>query len=142
MGPRVGQLRRKIRFIEVNSQCKMSSSKRIHLLGTSGGSCLSEFIDWRWSQFLAFIQSCWYFQLSVLICTLPCCPSHLLSGSNRSTLPLPPSLPVWDSGPQTDKHLPQCSFRGQFFLMTTFCTAFYESYLSTVSLFNGIVYSC
>ncbi len=30
-----------------------------------------------------------------------------------------------------DKHLPQSPFTGQFFKMTTFCIAFYESYLCT-----------
>ncbi len=35
------------------------------------GRCLSEFIDWRYS------QSCWYFRL----CFVNCCPSNLLSGS-------------------------------------------------------------
>jgi hypothetical protein len=39
---------------------------------------------------------------------------------------------VWGSGPQSDKHLPQSLFKGQF-LMTTFYIAFYESYLSTGS---------
>jgi hypothetical protein len=34
-------------------------------------------------------------------------------------------------GPQTDKHLPHSPFTGELFLMTTFCIAFYESYLST-----------
>jgi hypothetical protein len=38
---------------------------------------------------------------------------------------------VWDSGPQTDKHLPQSPVTVQFFWMTTFCIAFYKSYLST-----------
>jgi hypothetical protein len=33
--------------------------------------------------------------------------------------------------PQTDKHLPQNPFTGQFFKMTTFCIAFCESYLYT-----------
>ncbi len=35
---------------------------------------------------------------------------------------------MWGSDIQTDKHLPQSPFRG-----TTFCIAFYESYLSTGS---------
>jgi hypothetical protein len=38
---------------------------------------------------------------------------------------------VWESGPQTDEHLPQSPFTGKFLWMTTFCIAFYESYLST-----------
>ncbi len=38
---------------------------------------------------------------------------------------------VWSSGPQTDKHLPQSPLTCQFFSMTTFCIAFFESYLST-----------
>jgi hypothetical protein len=38
----------------------------------------------------------------------------------------------WPSGSQTDKHLTQIPFTGQLFYMTTFCIAFYESYLSTM----------
>jgi hypothetical protein len=34
---------------------------------------------------------------------------------------------------QTDKHVPQSPLTGQFFMMTTFCIAFYESYLSMVA---------
>jgi hypothetical protein len=34
----------------------------------------------------------------------------------------------------SDKHLPQSSFTGQFFTMTTFFIASYESYLSTVAI--------
>ncbi len=41
---------------------------------------------------------------------------------------------VWGSGPQTDKHLPQSPFTGEFFQMTTFCSALYESYLSTIDM--------
>jgi hypothetical protein len=37
-----------------------------------------------------YIRSCWYFRPSFVICTLPCCHSHLLSGST-----LPPPFPVW-----------------------------------------------
>jgi hypothetical protein len=40
---------------------------------------------------------------------------------------------VWGSGPQTDKHLSQSNFTGNFFLMTTFCIAFYESYVSMIN---------
>ncbi len=32
----------------------------------------------------------------------------------------------------SEKHLPQSPYKGQCFQMTTFCIAFYESYLSTV----------
>ncbi len=53
--------------------------------------------------------------------------------TGKGTLPLPPllcvneynvlySTRIWCSGPQTDKHLPQCPLTGQLF---------YESYLST-----------
>jgi hypothetical protein len=38
----------------------------------------------------------------------------------------------------SDKHLPQSPFTGQFFKMTTFCIDFYESYLSTVLGVNCI----
>jgi hypothetical protein len=34
-------------------------------------------------------------------------------------------------GPQTKKYLSQSPFPGHFFLMTTFCIAFYQPYLST-----------
>jgi hypothetical protein len=75
-----------------------------------------------------------------------CCPFNLPFGFNSSPLPLSP-LPcvnkycilytcikcvrgrVWGSGPQTEKQQPQSPFTRQFFLMTTFCIAFYESYL-------------
>ncbi len=45
------------------------------------GRCLSEFLDWRYS------QSCWYFRLIFV----NCCPSNLLSGSP------PPPLLMWIS---------------------------------------------
>ncbi len=54
----------------------MSSSKQISPVKRLCSRCLSEFIDWRYS------QSCWYFRPSFV----NCCPSPLLSGS---TLPLP-----------------------------------------------------
>jgi hypothetical protein len=38
--------------------------------------------------------------------------------------------------PQTDKHLPQSPFTGHFCSMTTFCIAFYKSYISTVFTIN------
>ncbi len=84
---------------------------------------------------------CPFSRVGIGICTLLCCPSPLLSGS---TLPSPPSLceqlyctvytytvckgggGVWSSEPQTDKHLPQRPFTGQFFYMTTFCFGFYK----------------
>jgi hypothetical protein len=36
-------------------------------------------------------------------------------------------------GPKTDKHLPQSPFTCKFFLMSTFCIAICESYLSGLS---------
>ncbi len=42
------------------------------------GRCLSEFIEWRYS------QSCWYFRPSFV----NCCPSPLLSGSTLPSSPL------------------------------------------------------
>ena len=67
-------------------------------------------------------QTCWYFRPSIVYC----CPSPLLSSST-----LPPPFPVWISilythiqcvrggeygfRPQTDKHLPQSPFTGNFF---------------------------
>ncbi len=83
------------------------------------GRCLSEFIDWRYS------QSYWYFRPRFV----NCCSPPLLSGL---TLP-PPPLPsvnkctvytyavckegVWNMGygSHKDKHLPQSPFKGQFF---------------------------
>jgi hypothetical protein len=86
-------------------------------------------------QFLAYILSRWYFQSSFVICTttLPCCPSPLLSGSTPPPLPylvwisiLKTSIQcvrgVWGSGPQTDKHLPQNPYTGQFFRWRHFAT--------------------
>ncbi len=82
------------------------------------GRCLSEFIDWRYS------QSCLYFLPSFV----KCCPSNLLSGS--TLFPSPPSLcekvyclhlysvkgggvnGFWASD---RKPLPQSPFTGQFF---------------------------
>jgi hypothetical protein len=70
-----------------------------------------------------------------------CCPSNFLSGSSLPPPPLPCVIKYTariqcvrggiGSGPQTDKHLPQSPFAGQFFRKTTFFFAFYESYLST-----------
>ncbi len=90
-------------------------------------------------------QSRWYFRPSFV----NCCHSPPLSGSS------PPSHPpcvnkyavykytvqcvrgrVWGSWPQTNKHLPQSPITGQFFQMTTFCIAFYGSYLSTKTHFH------
>ncbi len=99
----------------------MPSSKKIDLEEGLCGQCLSEFIDWRYS------QSCWYFRWSFV----NCCPSPLFSGS---TLPLPcvnkytvytytvckGGGGVLGSEPQTNKHLPQSRFTGQFFYMTRF----------------------
>jgi hypothetical protein len=48
---------------------------------------------------------------------------------------------VWGYGPQTDKHLPKSLFSGQFFQLTAFCIAFFESYLSTSqSLLNALFF--
>ncbi len=75
-----------------------------------------------------------------------CCPSNLLSVSTLPHAPFPVRISilytriysvyigVWRSGPQTYKHLPQSTFTGKIFWMTTFCIAFYESYISTLSL--------
>ncbi len=62
-------------------QSKMSQSKKKLQVKGLCGRCLSEFIDWSYS------QSCWYFWPLLL----NCCPSNLLSGS---TLP-PPSMCEW-----------------------------------------------
>ncbi len=92
----------------------MSSFKKICPAKGLCGRCLSEFIDWRYS------QSRWNFRPSFV----NCCHSLLLSCST-----LPPLLPyvnknfffrilgggVCGSGPQTDKILPQSPFTCQFF---------------------------
>ncbi len=82
-----GPDRRKIRLIEVNAKCHYL--KKLPVKGLRGKR-LSEFINRIYSQFLAYIQSCWYFQLSFVICTLPCCPSPLLSFSLIQLYPLDP----------------------------------------------------
>jgi hypothetical protein len=79
--------RRTMTLIEVNAECR--HLKKLTCKGTLR-QMLSEFID-RSSQCLAYIQSCWYFQHSFVICTLPCCLSPHFSGS---TLPPPP--PPWE----------------------------------------------
>ncbi len=63
-------------YIDIKAKChhlKKFTSKGI------SARCLSEFIDWRYS------QSCWYFRPSFVNCF----PSNLLSGSTLSPLPLP-----------------------------------------------------
>ena len=99
----------------------MPSSKKIDLEEGLCGQCLSEFIDWRYS------QSCWYFRWSFV----NCCPSPLFSGS---TLPLPCVNKytvytytvckggglVWSSGLRQIKTPAAKSFTGQFFYMTRF----------------------
>ncbi len=79
-----------------------------------------------------------------------CCPSNLFSGS---TIP-PPLLPcvksildthiqcirgggLWGFWPQTDTHLPVSPFTSKNFLYDTFCSAFYECYLSTGEAIRG-----
>ncbi len=56
--------------------------------------------------------------LKKLTCKVNCYPSNLLSSSSLPS-PLPPLQCVkggiWVSVPQTDKHLPQSPFTGQFF---------------------------
>ncbi len=62
-------------------QSKMSSSKKIYLYGRCG-RCLSEFIDWRFS------QSCWYFRPSF---------GTIAPLTFSLVLLLPPPFPVWIS---------------------------------------------
>ncbi len=61
-------------------QSKMSSSKKMTVKGLCS-RCLSEFIDWRYS------QSCRYFRPNFV----NCCTSNILSGSTLPP-PRPPSL--------------------------------------------------
>jgi hypothetical protein len=51
---------------------------------------------------------------------------------------------VWGSGPQTDKHLPQCSFTGQFFpfiFYFPFRLLFFDFVLLFSFKYNSLVYS-
>ncbi len=110
----------------------MSSSKNWPIKGLCD-RCLSEFIDWRYS------QSCWYFPFSFV----NFCHSNLLSGST-----LPPPLPcvnnytVYTSivyggvGFWASDTCFKVSLQFNFLKMTTFCIAFYESYLSTQDAFH------
>jgi hypothetical protein len=128
---------RLINYIDTKTKCR--HLKRWLVKGLCD-RCLSEFIDWRYS------QSCWYFRP----CFVNCCPSNLLSGSTQPPSPLHCvwlgggggwwvlldrrlTLSIWpDSeptklldhsqtnprrgeGPQTDKHLPQSPCTGKFF---------------------------
>jgi hypothetical protein len=98
---------------------------------------LSGFIDWR------YIQSWWYFRPSFLNCF----PSNLLSGSTLSH-PSPLSCVNKSTVYKKNNKSIQCvrgygvlglrqitpaakSIFRSIFEMTTFCIAFYESYLST-----------
>jgi hypothetical protein len=65
-----------INYIDTKAKCRYL--KKWSVKGLCG-RCLSEFIDWRYS------QSCWYFRPSFV----NCCPSPLLSGS-FNTSPLSP----------------------------------------------------
>jgi hypothetical protein len=72
---------RKIRLIEVNAKCR--HLKKLTCKGTLrrlfiGAYWLGIAIFWVHSVMLVF-------QPSLVICTLPCCPSHLLSGSPPPT---------------------------------------------------------
>jgi hypothetical protein len=71
---------------------------------------------------------------------LSCVGDHLLQEFNTLYLTRfrtykialsPPTKTYEGREPQPDKHLPQSPFIGQFFLITTFGIAFYQSNLST-----------
>ena len=59
-------------------------------------------------EFMKFCQNHWYLVYRYTLCVR--------------------GMRVWCSGPQKDKQLPQKPLTGQFFQVTTFCNAFYESY--------------
>ncbi len=80
MDMRIGKHHGLIKYTDTKAKCR--HLKKFSCKGTFR-LCLSEFIDWRYSQ----SQSCWYFRLSFV----NCCPSNLLSGSS---LPLPPSVNI------------------------------------------------
>ncbi len=101
------------------------------------GRCLSEFIDWRCS------QSCWYFRpelWTVALLTFSLVQLHTpasLPCVNKDivyTCTVWKGRRVWGSGLQTDKHLPQSPFTGNFFRWRHFA---YEYYLSTSLLYSG-----
>ncbi len=123
-----------INYIDIKAKCR--HLKKSWPVKGLCGSCLSKFIDWRFS------QSCWYFRLSLM----NCCPSNIFSGS---TSPLPSVKveyrqsvwlwPDWEptklldhpkqkprrgGAPQTDKHLSQSTFTGQFFRWLPFALVF------------------
>jgi hypothetical protein len=64
----------KLGALLVDIKAKCVNIKNAHVKRLCG-RCLSEFIDWRYS------QSCWYFRPSFV----NCCPSNLLSGSTFLT---------------------------------------------------------
>ncbi len=78
--PEKGHIHGLINYINTIAKCR-------HLKNWLCGRCLSEFIDWRYS------QSCWYFRPSFV----NCCPSNLHYGST-----LPPPLPCFQSTVYTD----------------------------------------
>jgi hypothetical protein len=77
--------RRKIRLVEVNAKCR-------HLKNACKDSFRQVFIRVYSPEIANLLHTFIHvgFQPSCVICTLPCCPSLLLSGS---TLP-PPPFPV------------------------------------------------
>jgi hypothetical protein len=104
-----------INYIDTKAKCSLL--KNLPVKGLCG-RCLSEFIDWRYS------QSCWYNIYDPALWTIAPLTLSLVQS---------PPLPcvnkcteytytvcwggggIWDSGPQTNKHLPQSSFTGQIF---------------------------
>jgi hypothetical protein len=100
-------------------QSKMSSPKKKLIYNGLCDRCLSQFLDWRYS------QSCWYFIPSFV----NCCPSYLFFSSAPPPLPPLPCVNkfteytytvckgggrAWGSGHQTDKHFPQSPFTRNF----------------------------
>ncbi len=75
---------RKIRLIEVNAKCHL---KKFSCKGTSR-QVFIRVNRLEIANFMRTFKSYWHFQPRFVICTLPCCPSPLLSGST-----LPPSPP-------------------------------------------------
>ncbi len=110
-------LRRKIILIEVNA--KYCHLKKLRYQGTLRQHILYHIYRLKNSQFLADIQSCWYFQPNFVICNLPCCPSPLLFGS---TLP-PSNLPC------VNKYTVRKGGGG----VTGFCVGFCKRFLQSIS---------
>ncbi len=111
---------RNIRLIDVNAKCrhlkKLTCKQNLSAGVYQSGD----------SQLLAYIQSCWYFQprqpIACIHLVMLVFSTQLLD-LYSPLLPISPSLqfnsslpsPIWGSGPQSDKHLPESPLQVNFF---------------------------